>query len=155
MARYQGTDDELDRDENAMSDGAWWAARATRMDAEIAAERAHVQTPQGRLEQLRRRASSLDAMVLEGMADTSERDAAWAAVHALSAEIAARAEARFAAEWTPEITAARRAAWNARVRSGEFNGRDGKADVRKVNDAIVAQGWTLESLKRAVALHGQ
>jgi len=63
-------------------------------------------------------------------------------------------DAAFAAEWTAEVTAARRAAWNALVRSGALTGRDGTVSARRLSDQERAQGWTVDDLKAAVQMHG-
>lgn len=77
-----------------------------------------------------------------------------AEVQALRAELAAliaAEDAAFAAVWTPEVTAARRAEWNARVIAGEFGATT--VDYRAVAAAERAQGWTNADLRRAIALH--
>ena len=69
----------------------------------------------------------------------------------LKAELAAvRAtkSAAFAAEWTAEATAARRADWNAWVRT---LGR--KVTANQVAARVAAQGWNTADLKKAVAMH--
>jgi len=67
-------------------------------------------------------------------------------------EIEAEEDAEFAAAWPMDLTKERRAAWNDRVRAGEFTVR-GQIDHRKVGSAQNAQGWTLSDLKKAVKLH--
>lgn len=77
-----------------------------------------------------------------------------AEVQALRAELAAliaAEDAAFAAVWTPEVTAARRAEWNARVMAGEFGTRT--IDYRAAASAERAQGWTNADLRRAIALN--
>lgn len=74
------------------------------------------------------------------------------ALRAELAELVAAEDAAFAAEWTPEVTAARRAEWNARVMAGEFGTRT--IDFRAVAAAEKAQGWTNADLRRAIALNG-
>ena len=69
------------------------------------------------------------------------------------AQIEAEEEAEFVASWPLDITKERRAAWNARVRGGEFNGRGGQVDFRKVAEAEKAQGWGFSDLKKAVKIH--
>jgi hypothetical protein len=56
--------------------------------------------------------------------------------------------------WTKEQTATRRAAWNARVKSGEFAAKPGKPTVVQVTAAEKAQGWTVADLKKFVAQWG-
>lgn len=78
----------------------------------------------------------------------------WDALKDRLALEAREADAAFAAEWTPEVTATRRAEWNARVQSGEFGViGSGRTDLRAVAAQEQAQGWTMEQLKRAIALH--
>jgi len=57
---------------------------------------------------------------------------------------------QFAAEWTPEVTTARRAEWNAAIKAGRVTGRNGKVDQHKLNALQAELGWTLADLKRAV-----
>ena len=70
-------------------------------------------------------------------------DAARAALEAMNAED----EAAFRAEWTAEVTAARRAAWNAWVKTQR------NPQWPAIRQQERAQGWTLESLKKAVQIH--
>jgi flagella basal body P-ring formation protein FlgA len=73
-------------------------------------------------------------------------------IEAIRAQWHAQHEAQFAAEWTREVTISRRAAWNALVKSGKL-GRGGQVRVSDVRKQEIAQGWTVEDLKKAVALH--
>ena len=59
----------------------------------------------------------------------------------------AAAAAAFAAEWTAEVTTARRLAWNARVKSGEFK------SMKDANLAQQKQGWNLIELKDAIKIN--
>lgn len=72
---------------------------------------------------------------------------------ALRAEYLAAEQAEFAATWTAEITAARRAAWNAGV--AKLTAEHGNSvmghHVRALADSL---GYTLADIKRAKALHG-
>lgn len=61
---------------------------------------------------------------------------------------------RFATEWTPEVTAARRSEWNAYIKSGVAAKRDGSADMKKVAEQQKRQGWTVGDLRAAVSMHG-
>lgn len=73
----------------------------------------------------------------------------------ISEERAAEAKRdRFAAEWTLEATAARRAEWNARVKSGQFTAKNGGADMKKVAAQEKTQGWTMFDMKVAILQHG-
>lgn len=77
-------------------------------------------------------------------------------IAALRAELAALDQAEadaFAAVWTAEVTAERRAEWNARVRAGEFTAPNGKADMAKVAAAQRDQGWITADLAKAIKLH--
>lgn len=70
----------------------------------------------------------------------------------LAADLEATA-ARRLVEWTRDVTIARRAEWNARVRAGEFNVR-GQFFPAKAAAAQTVQGWNIENLKAAIARHG-
>ena len=56
--------------------------------------------------------------------------------------------------WTVETTTSRRAAWNTLVKSGKLTGRDGKIHAQALRSAEVAQGWTVEDLKKAITYYG-
>jgi hypothetical protein len=58
--------------------------------------------------------------------------------------------AKFAAEWTPEVTRARRETWNALVAANTSSGR-----VNHVNlsHAAARLGWDYGDLRKAVALN--
>jgi hypothetical protein len=72
----------------------------------------------------------------------------YAQINALKAEILAD----FLTIWTAEVTASRRATWNAS--SSRFVLPGGKkVDMVALRKAEEAQGWKLEDLKKAVALH--
>ncbi len=64
-------------------------------------------------------------------------------------ELEAERAATFAAEWTPELTAARRAEWNAKVRSGQV-----VSTPKSVVAAEREQGWTVTDLEKAIVLNG-
>lgn len=69
-------------------------------------------------------------------------------------KIEATAQAATEAEWTREVTIARRERWNAAVKSGEFGvpGRD-KIDYAAVDDFAAANGWNLDDLRAAIRRH--
>lgn len=67
---------------------------------------------------------------------------------ALDAEVAIQRAAEDA-EWTAEVTAARRAEWNAWVRT---QGKYMQAPALEAQQQ--AQGWTMGQLKRQIARHG-
>jgi hypothetical protein len=124
----------------------YWQERDARLTAEQAMDAEIAASPAGRIARLQRR---LTAMHSDRMAHTDE---AILAVHAeydaLRAEIAAKGAAEFAAAWTREITVARRAEWRATL------ARLGRPTPLTVRQQERRQGWTVEDLKRAVALHG-
>jgi hypothetical protein len=63
------------------------------------------------------------------------------------------AKAAFAAEWTLEVLAARRAAWNAEMQALIDAGKQlGPATVQPI---IKKLGYSLTDIKTAKALHGQ
>lgn len=73
----------------------------------------------------------------------AEHDAAFAAVRQAAAD-------RFAAEWTPEVTIERRAAWNAALKDPRYNPSGRNVLVGKLEREI---GFGFEDLKAAVKLH--
>lgn len=82
----------------------------------------------------------------EGYIDYAKRHPAQpttAEQEAIIAKHHAEATAKFAAEWTADVTASRRAAWNAEATKPGFNP---SAAQKKL-------GFTLSDLKRAVAMH--
>ena len=83
-----------------------------------------------------------------------------AALRAELVDFLARRDADFLAIWPLELTRSRRAAWNARVRSGEFgapgkkySGATARANYARVEAACREQGWRVSDLRRAVELH--
>lgn len=124
-----------------IEDRGYWERRDAEIAAKVQADVAYSQSEAGRLEELQRKLNALDA----------RDDAGRAAVFVEIQAIENAREERFATEWTREITIARRAEWNALVKSGKF-GR-GKVNMAAVRAAEKAQGWTLDGLKRAVKLH--
>jgi len=80
-----------------------------------------------------------------------------AAIDALRAEMKAiesEEAAEFAAEWTAEVTTARRQEWNNFVRSlmdnkGQISGKD----QPKVWQRQREQGWNIDDLKKAIKLN--
>lgn len=125
----------------------YWDKREARFAAEDAAAAELAQSPVHKLNVLRRK---LDSLYADRGAHTAEEIAA---VEAQIATIEAGGQAQFAAEWTREVTVSRRAAWNALVKSGKLS-KGGKVNMQAVRQAERAQGWTMDDLKRAVALHG-
>jgi len=75
-------------------------------------------------------------------------------IAALRAEVEAidtEREAEFAAEWTLEVTKARREEWNTRVLAGEFG--SAPTCYKAMRAAEHEQGWTSDDLRRAVKMH--
>lgn len=142
-------------DETGFETGEFWARRDRAIDERIAGDAAYNATSAGKLEALQRKA---DAMRLahgdHGAHSPEEIAAIDAEAAAIRDQIAAETAARFAAEWTIETTAARRAEWNAAVKAGTFTGRDGKVRYDLIRTWETPRGWTHESLKAAVAAHG-
>ncbi|MGI5872564.1 MAG: hypothetical protein ACOX8T_11080 [Bacillota bacterium] len=126
-----------------IEDRGYWERRDAEIAATAQADVAYSQSEAGRLEELQRKLNALDA----------RDDAGRAAVFAEIQAIESAREERFTTEWTREVTIARRAEWNALVKSGKL-GRGKKVDYAAKRAAEKAQGWTLDGLKRAIKLHG-
>lgn len=106
-------------------------------------------TPSEALDYMRRKLAALDSsMMRESGIDNT------AAIEELRALIAKAEAAAQPAGWTKEETIARRAEWNARVKSGEFAAKPGKPTVVQVVAAEKAQGWTVADLKKFVTQWG-
>lgn len=145
-----------DYPENETSTAQYWANKDRWMRAEIAEDAAYAQTADAIQAQL---------FLLEGFTVRENMEPQrWATEHAaLTAkldaarerEAAAHAAAQAAADalWTPELTAERKEAWNAMIRSGKCNLPNGEISPVKVAQAERAQGWTMADLKRAVVRH--
>ena len=109
----------------------------------------HTMTPSEILDYMRRKLTTLDSsMMRESGIDNT------AAIDELRALIAKAEAATQPTGWTKEETIARRAAWNARVKSGEFAAKPGKPTAVQVVAAEKAQGWTVADLKKFVAQWG-
>lgn len=105
-------------------------------------------TPAERLNAMRTKLANLDSSAMnESGIDNS------AAIATLRLEIA-KIESSMSTDWTKEQTIARRAEWNARVKSGEFAAKPGKPTSVQVTAAEKAQGWTVADLKKFVAKWG-
>jgi hypothetical protein len=122
-------------------------------EAAQAKAKAYAATPQGQIAALRRRIE-IECGSIAREWDSESIDALRRDLRAQIAVIEAGINADFLAEWTPEVLAARRTEWNARVKAGEF-GRVGskRIDFKAVTTREKAQGWTLDELKRAISLH--
>jgi len=138
------------RNENEMSTKKYWDDRTAEIDADVAASIEAAKNPTR--DDLLRRLQAMEAANAEnGEVFAAEK------IKALKARIVqmdADQAAAFRAEWTKEETMSRRAAWNARVKAGEFGdlGR-GKVNWGALRDAEKAQGWTMENLRKAVHYH--
>lgn len=140
--------------QNEMSTAKYWAERSAALDAEVAADAAHAQTRQGRIEALTRNLTTYDFGRAQWDTELSAQVDAWRAeLDALKAEAQAEAASAFDAEWTRETTMARRAEWAALVKSGKLN-KAGKPWMPYVREQERKQGWKMEDLKAAVARHG-
>jgi hypothetical protein len=62
--------------------------------------------------------------------------------------------AAFAAEWTVDVLAARRAEWNAAVKAGAFTGANGKVDGKLIAAFRSKFGWDITEITHAKELHG-
>jgi hypothetical protein len=125
--------------------------RAAREQREFEAEKAWSKTRAGRKDRIYRDLERKDCSLARecGTYDQAEIDGLRAELAAIEAE----ETAEFIAAWPLNITMERRAAWNSRVRGGEFNNRGGKVDFSVVRAAEVAQGWYYDNLKKAVKYH--
>lgn len=123
--------------------------REQRLDRERAEEREYYKTLGGRKELLMRKIESMDNAIARE-SGTYDKNAVDKLKEELK-KIEAEEDARFLSVWTKDVTNARRAEWNARVRSGEFG--KGKIDIRLVDAAEKKQGWTMNDLKKAVRLN--
>jgi acetyl-CoA acetyltransferase len=130
---------------NMLEGGEGYNPHAAELERrELATEAARTITPAERRCQILRELETADSTAARecGAYDATR-------VQALRDELAMLTPA----EWTREETITIRAAWNARVKAGEFTGRDGKIDAVKVQAAMTAQGWTINDLKRAIQTH--
>lgn len=126
--------------------------RAAKEEAKRAAE--HAATPQGRLDALYRRVERECGSVAREWGNNEEIDALQSSLYAEIDKIKAEMESEFLMAWTLDITKARREEWNNFVKAEiiPINGtpKAHKALYQRQQD----QGWTMNDLKKAVALHG-
>jgi len=125
---YNPYDEEIER----RADEAWRAKVA----ADPKLQRAE------RKDAIRREINILDCSIARE-SGTYDEDA----IIALRAELDAiesDEQAEFLAEWTPEVTKARRAEWNAKVKAGQIK------DGRDIIDAERELGYRMSDIKRAV-----
>lgn len=132
----------------------YWERRDAQFAAETEAAKAYRNSPAGRLAAAERKVRALRAGRTDsGLYTEAEIAEAETAYRTLRDEIEGNERARFAAEWTREVTMARRAEWNARVKGGEFN-RNGRIFPPLIVQAEREHGWTFNDLKLAVQQHG-
>jgi hypothetical protein len=135
--------------ENDMSTREYWDRRNAKMKAEAEADRKYAASPEGQLRAAERELRAMQHMQRDHGGCTDEQIAEQRSkVAALRSEIRAAKDARFLAEWTLEVTKARRAEWNAWVRA-QGNSISG----HKVAQRERQQGWMFVSLKKAIQLH--
>ena len=118
----------------------FWSQRTADMNAADASDAEYAASYTGRLEAAQRQ--------LNIAATDDQRAAALAALDVLAAE----ADAAFAATWTVATTQQRRAEWRATI--ARIQQQASKTQQPGLVYAAQAQqGWTVEDLRRAVALH--
>ena len=133
-------------DENAMSTREFWKERDARLEADANLVQEVANSPEGRLEAAERK---LRAMHYDRGAYTDDQvKEQQGKVREIEAEIRAAQEARFAAEWTLEVTKARRAEWNAWARS--LTGPISNAELLSQEEKF---GFTFRDMKKAIKLH--
>lgn len=149
------------RDPRPADDGtgalqAWMVREQARQAEE---DRRYAASPEGRIHRLEVEIDAAYMMQTDQGIDATETVAqAQAEIDAIQAELAAQGAASKAArqtEWTPEITATRRAEWNTLVKTGKLSLANGQISPAKVHEQERRQGWTMADLKAAVARHGQ
>ena len=124
-----------------METAKFWNDRANELKSAIETDKAIAKTD----------AARMNALLAKLAAASDENGGTEAQRSAIVAELDAM---RPVDEWTKEVTISRRMEWNTRVKSGEFNSKNGKVDMVKLASAERAQGWGMTELKAAVAKHG-
>lgn len=128
-----------------------WARKNSEDAADRAEAQAYAASPDGRRDAAYRKATAMDAAAIDsGLYTDDERRAAWDAYRAIDDEITADAAARFAGEWTRDVTIGRRAEWNAWVKAQPARK---SVSWNAIHAQEQRQGWTMDDLKQAVALH--
>jgi roadblock/LC7 domain-containing protein len=118
-----------------------------------AAEAARVKTPEERIATLQRKIAAEDCSIAResGTYDAAKIATYRAEIAELRAQVVAKmaaAEETFRAEWTPEVTLARKHEWNAASAAGKMKTWAAIRDYeRKV-------GYTMDDLKKAVKMNG-
>ncbi len=132
--------------ENAMSTREFWDRRNARLEADANLVQEVANSPEGRLEAAERK---LRAMHYDRGAYTDEQiKKQQAKVRGIEDEIKAAQEAKFEAEWTLEVTKARRETWNAWARS--LKGSISNAELLSQEEKF---GFTFQDMKKAIKLH--
>lgn len=141
---------------SSIDERSYWDKAAQDLAAGVTEAKRYASSPEGKLAAAQ---SKLDAMrfahVEDGMYTDAEIAAQQQVVDSMAGEIKAEADAKFAAEWTLEVTQQRRQEWNALVRSGALSrpGKPNMIDPAKVRNQEQRQGWTVDSAKAAAKLH--
>lgn len=115
--------------------------------------KAHAETPQGRMDALYRRIELECGSVAREWGNAEEIDALQSSLYAEIDKIKAEIDAEFLKTWTLETTKSRRIEWNDFVKA-EIIPINGTPKAHKVlYQRQQDQGWTIEDLKKAIALH--
>src|SRR5690554_6473116 len=127
--------------ENAMSIKGYRDNRSAQITADAQAANDYANSPEGRLEAAERK---LRAMRYDRGAYTDDQiKEQQGKVREIESEIRAAQEAEFAAEWTLEVTKARRAEWNAWARS--LTGSISNAELLDQEEKF---GFTFQDMKK-------
>ena len=121
-------------------------SNTTELKAQLAAVTAEWDSRRAAVQHLR----SVDRVQNEGAEGFSSYEAA---IERLAGEympkVSALAAAIFAAEWTAEVTSARRAAWNS-----EITKMGAKIKLEALKALVARLGYSQNDIARAKALHG-
>jgi|SRR5690625_136659 len=131
--------------------------RSKELEAE-AKEARRPKTTTEQMTELSRQIDYLSNAIVEGYQDESgaraERKRLMDELAELRAKVQAEGRAAFLAEWTPEVTAERRKAWNDMVRAGKFGAAgSGRVDWTALRNQESEQGWTHKALLEAIKHH--
>lgn len=129
--------------------------RAAKEEAKRAAE--HAATPQGRIDALYRRVDRECGSVAREWGNNEEIDALQSSLYAEIDKIEKEMEDDFLAVWDISTTKSRRIGWNDFARETLIPMYKAGKSVemhRIMRSREKDQGWTLDMLKKAVALHG-
>ena len=146
--------------DNAINEGGegYNPYRAKREKEEWLAEqdeaRKYAATPQGKIDALYRRIKLECGSVAREWGNSEEINALQSSLYAEINKIEAEIKAEFLNVWTLDTTKSRRKTWNSMVKAGKFGKiGGGQVDFVAVLKQETAQGWTLESLRRAIKAH--